>query len=340
MTELQQSPDNSIRRAGFVVIGRNEGERLKDSLNSVMRHAPGSPIVYVDSDSIDGSSDYSRSLGIETVCLSTDRPFTAARSRNAGFERLLEVHPDLEFVQFMDGDCELIEGWIESALNVLSAEKDIGIVSGRLFEKYPDASIYNTIIDIEWDTPVGEASTVLGNFCVRTEAFKRVNGFTIDIIAAEDNDFCLRVRAAGYRILRLEPEMTWHDANIMRLSQWYKRSIRGGYGFANISHLHGDNPECHSRKQLYSIVFWGGIVPSIFVVSLLVNPAIAVGLVVIYALIIVRLVLKKIVQGNSVKIACVYSFLIYTGKIAEFLGVLRYWKNTVLVQNHNIIEYK
>ena len=45
------------------------------------------------------------------------RPFTAARARNAGFKRLRELAPDLNYVQFIDGDCELIETWPETAIS-------------------------------------------------------------------------------------------------------------------------------------------------------------------------------------------------------------------------------
>ncbi len=42
---------------GVVVIGRNEGERLRRCLESVLGATPG--VVYVDSGSSDGSPGYS-----------------------------------------------------------------------------------------------------------------------------------------------------------------------------------------------------------------------------------------------------------------------------------------
>ena len=89
---------------GVVVIGRNEGERLLRCLRSVAGRA--GAVVYVDSGSTDGSVEAARALGAEVVLLDPAVPFTAARARNAGLERLVELRPVVERVQFVDGDCE------------------------------------------------------------------------------------------------------------------------------------------------------------------------------------------------------------------------------------------
>ncbi|MEO0678525.1 MAG: hypothetical protein AAFZ02_13325, partial [Pseudomonadota bacterium] len=52
-------------------------------------------------------AEAARALGAEVVELDLAIPFTAARARNAGFRALLARAPELDFVQFVDGDCEL-----------------------------------------------------------------------------------------------------------------------------------------------------------------------------------------------------------------------------------------
>ena len=93
-------------RSGAVVIGRNEGDRLRACIESVLPSFR--TTVYVDSGSTDGSIPLARSMEVEVVELDMDRPFTAARARNAGFERLKEIKPELAYVQFVDGDCEIV----------------------------------------------------------------------------------------------------------------------------------------------------------------------------------------------------------------------------------------
>jgi glycosyltransferase involved in cell wall biosynthesis len=130
-----------VSTIGVVVIGRNEGERLRRCLESVRSGA----VVYVDSGSSDGSVALARSLGVEVVGLDLSSPFTAARARNAGFERLLQFDPSAEFVQFVDGDCEVAAGWLERARKEFEARSDAAVVCGRLRERFPDATVYNRL---------------------------------------------------------------------------------------------------------------------------------------------------------------------------------------------------
>ena len=328
------------KKIGFVSIGRNEGDRLKSGLRAIQNLCPDAPIVYVDSGSNDDSVSFSRSLGIEVVELDLSIPFTAARARNAGFAKLLEAHPDLEFVQFMDGDCELQIGWVEAAIKALSEEESTGIVSGRRVEKFPEASVYNTLMDIEWNTPVGETLAVLGDMCVKVHMFKEIEGFSENIIAAEDDDLCIRARRAGYKVFRIDAVMSHHDANIMHLSQWYRRSKRGGHGYANINHIHGKGPDKYFRRELRSVSVWGAIVPLAFFSFLIIYPPISAFILAFYLLFISKTILRRKLLGDSLKVAIAYGALIFTGKIPEFFGIIEYWKNRLLSRKHQLIEYK
>lgn len=146
---------------GLVAIGRNEGQRLHRSLNSVVGR--GLTVVYVDSGSTDGSIELARSLGAEVVELDLSRPFTAARARNEGFERLSDLDPEVCFVQFVDGDCEVVEGWLEKAKQVLEQNPEVVVVCGRRRERSPESTVYNRLTDLEWDSPVGEATACGGD---------------------------------------------------------------------------------------------------------------------------------------------------------------------------------
>lgn len=336
MSERAHTPAD----VGFIAIGRNEGERLQAALKAIKNFCSDSPVVYVDSGSTDDSVAFAQSLGIDVVELDMSIPFTAARARNAGFEQLINQHPTLEYVQFFDGDCEMIEGWIEQAITVLDAEENIAIVSGRRMEKFPKASIYNTLMDIEWNTPIGDIKAVLGDMCVRVTAFNEVEGFCENIISAEDDDFCIRIRQHGYRVVRIDANMSRHDANIMTASQWYKRSQRGGHGYANIYHLHGQGEDRYFLKELKSVTFWGGFIPSLYFILLFTAPLLAIALLTVYSVFIAKTALRRILNGDSIKVGLVYAALIYTGKIPEFFGAVQYWKNRLLSRNHQLIEYK
>src|SRR5882762_4098126 len=162
-------------RLGIVVIGRNEGERLRACLASVTRLA--GLVVYADSGSTDGSTETARNLGVVVVALDMSIPFTAGRARNEGFQRLCELAPELSYVQFVDGDCAVVDGWPEAAAEFLDAHPDVAGVCGRRRERYPERSIYNLLCDIEWNTPVGEAKACGGDVMMRVEALGAAKGF-------------------------------------------------------------------------------------------------------------------------------------------------------------------
>lgn len=161
---------------GLVAIGRNEGERMRRCLESVMGR--GLVIVYVDSGSVDGSVELARSLGADVVELDLSRPFTAARARNEGFERLSQIDTQVRFVQFVDGDCEVANGWLEKARGVLEENPDVGVVCGRRRERFPEHTVYNRLADLEWDSPIGESKACGGDAMMRVEASARSAAIT------------------------------------------------------------------------------------------------------------------------------------------------------------------
>lgn len=198
-----------VQQIGVVAIGRNEGNRLKECLLSVL--GEGITVVYVDSGSTDGSVALARSLNVHVVELDLSIGFTAARARNAGFEHLLQVNPSIEFVQFVDGDCRVVQGWLQRAANEMVAHPEVVVVCGRRREEFPQNSIYNRLCDIEWDTPVGEAKACGGDAMMRVSALKQVGGFNPSLIAGEEPELCVRLRQNGGKIMRINAEMTCHS---------------------------------------------------------------------------------------------------------------------------------
>lgn len=191
-----------MSQIGVVAIGRNEGERLRRCLNSVADR--GLVLVYVDSGSGDGSIELARGLGVEVVELDLSRPFSAARARNEGLERLLEVAPSVQYVQFVDGDCEIVDGWVDRARRELDERPEAAVVCGRRRERYPEQSVYNHLADLEWDTPIGEAKACGGDALMRVAALRQAGAYNPELIAGEEPELCVRLRQKGWRIFRVD----------------------------------------------------------------------------------------------------------------------------------------
>jgi GT2 family glycosyltransferase len=321
-------------RIGVVVIGRNEGQRLVRCLQSL----PGGlqSCVYVDSGSTDGSVAMARSLGATVVELDMRQPFTAARARNAGFERLQELAP-VQQVQFLDGDCEVSPGWLEAASAFLGARPDVVAVAGRRRERFPDSTVFNRLCDIEWNTPVGEAKAIGGDAMFRADALRAAGGYRNDLIAGEEPELCLRLRAAGGHVWRLDADMTLHDAAITKWSQWWNRNVRSGHAFAEGAWLHGGPPEHHFVAETRRAVIWGVALP---LATVLASAASAWGpaLLLAYPLQWLRVGARCARQG--LPIPWRYAGFLVAARFPEAQGVLKFWAGRLFGRRSALIEYK
>jgi GT2 family glycosyltransferase len=329
----KSSPSDAI---GVVVIGRNEGERLRRCLNSLLDSTRS--IVYVDSGSSDDSVPMSRSMSVEVVELDLRTAFTAARARNEGFRRLIRIRPDLQYVFFVDGDCEVVAGWVDVATRFLDSRPDVAAVCGRLRERHPDKSVYNLLCDIEWESfPLGEAKMVGGNAVMRVEAFQQVNGFRADLICGEEPELCVRLRQKGWRIWQLETEMALHDAALYHFSQWWKRMVRGGYAYAQGAKEHGAPPEQHWVEESRRIWLWGLVIPlGILILALSVDLRL-LWLLAIYPLQVIRLAVrgKRSARENWVR-----ALALVLCKFPEMLGQLKFLTDKHRRVQSTLIEYK
>jgi glycosyltransferase involved in cell wall biosynthesis len=327
-------PADSSALFGAVAIGRNEGDRLKQCLASLSEAAR---IVYVDSGSSDGSVEWAKQMGADVVELDLSIPFTAARARNAGLRRLREIAPDLRYVQFIDGDCELNRDWPNAALTFLSSHDNFCVVFGRRRERYPGHSIYNLMCDHEWNVPVGESRACGGDVMMRIEALEAAGGYRDDLIAGEEPELCVRLRAAGQKIWRLDHEMTLHDAAMLRFSQWWRRQLRSGYAFAQGAQLHGRSPERHWVWESRRALFWGLGFPLVLICAFVVFGRWGLLLLLVYPLQILRR-MKHPPGPWATQLR--FAFFEQLSRFPEALGQLRFARDRRLGRGGKLIEYK
>lgn len=312
-----------------VVIGRNEGERLIRCLTSLKGQF--ASIVYVDSGSSDGSVDAALAIGAAVVSLDMALPFTAARARNAGIDHLCSKEPIPTYIQFLDGDCVLDPDWVQAAQTFLDTSQDVAVVCGRRRECDPQGTIYNGLIDREWDTPIGQADACGGDALIRSSALRATGGYNPELIAGEEPELCLRLRQAGWKIWRLDAEMTLHDADIQRFAQWWKRAQRGGHAYAEGAFLHRKSPEDYYVAQTKRALLWGAGVPLATCLGLLLSPW-ALAILLVWP----AQVLRLRISGKPWSVA----FFLTLAKLPEAQGALSYHFGRLKGTRSRIIEYK
>ncbi|MBS0197394.1 MAG: glycosyltransferase [Planctomycetes bacterium] len=336
-------PTEDHRTLGVVVIGRNEGERLVRCLESVRGRGG---VVYVDSGSTDGSVDTASRLGAEVIRLDMSKPFTAARARNAGFTRLRELNPSVRYVQFVDGDCEVREGWLSAGVAALEAQPGVAVVCGRLRERHPEHSIYNRMCDFGWDYPIGEIASCGGVAMYLAECYVAAGGFNESLIAGEEFELCSRFRRAGGRVVRVDCEMAWHDVGITRFGQWWRRAVRSGFGAAEGWFLYDSATGAELRRRTLRAAFWGGLIPALLVASLAIaiwsrlGWFLAGGLMSLWALNFVRLFTRELTRRHRWRDAMAIAAFSVIGKFAELRGVIEYWQRRLSGSRARLIEYR
>jgi cellulose synthase/poly-beta-1,6-N-acetylglucosamine synthase-like glycosyltransferase len=241
-------------------------------------------------------------------------------------------------VQFVDGDCEVREGWLEQALSFLKAEPKFAIACGRRRERYPEQTIYNKLCDMEWDTPIGEAIACGGDALVRVTAMKDVEGYRENLIAGEEPEMCFRMRQQGWKIMRIDREMTWHDAAMTNVSQWWKRHKRAGHAYAESYFLHGSSEEKFRQRENLRIIFWSLLL--VFVVTLSFVSAWFLLLSSFYLMQVARLTIKERNQGLLLKDSFILAASNVFSKFPQMLGLIVFYKNVLLSKKAKLIEYK
>lgn len=324
---------------GVVAVGKNEGERLIRCLRSVAGR--GLTVVYVDSASTDGSPGSARDLGAEVVELDMTMTFSAARARREGFERLVQLDPEVRYVQFIDGDCEVVEGWLDRARDELDARREVGVVCGRRTERRPEQSVYHRLADMSWNGPPGEISACGGDSMMRVEALRAAEGgWNPRCMIGEEAELCIRLRRAGWKVVRLDAGMTIHDMNMDRFSQWWRRTVRTGYGFAEGVARHGSGPERHLVREHGSAVFWGLVLPLAALALAWPTQGLSLALLVAYPLLYARIVRRLKRSQLSKGDARLYALSCVIGKFAQAIGVVRFWRRWALGKDGVWIEYK
>jgi len=325
---------------GIVVIGRNEGQRLMGCLGAIC--PTGLHIVYVDSGSTDGSADQARQMGVNVIVLDDRVPFTAARGRNAGFVHLTHKFPELRFVQFLDGDCEISPAWLKTAARALRSNIQLVMVCGRRREQFPELSIYNRLCDMEWNTSIGETNTCGGDFMVRVTEFSAVGGFNESLIAGEEPELCWRLRVAGGTIERLPVEMTVHDANLKKFHQWWKRQVRAGHAAAENADLHGRVDGKHYVRNVASNLAYGIVIPAVAAATAYFSVVASVlFLVAVYSQLFFRVLTFRRQRADPSSNAALYAVFTVLVKFPQTFGALVYaWRRKVLKRQSGLIEYK
>ncbi len=338
MTAMETTSSGPL--LSVVVIGRNEGPRLVRCLESVRSMddpGGGVEVIYVDSASTDGSREAAHAMGARVVSVTSPRP-TAAMGRNAGWRTSTG-----RFVLFLDGDTILHPGFVEESLP--DFESDTAVVFGNRREIRPEASIYNRVLDLEWISPPGIADFCGGDALMRREALEAVQGYDETLIAGEEPQMCRRMRELGWKILHVDRPMTGHDLAMTRWSQYWRRGVRTGYAYAEVSERFRGTRlpfwEAEARHNRKHALAQAGLLALALLASIFWRTAWPVALLLVgFLLLSLRTAGKAAWKSPSLATRFLYGMHSHLQQASIYVGQLEYWRDRRNGRTRGLIEYK
>jgi glycosyltransferase involved in cell wall biosynthesis len=326
-----------------VIIGRNEGERLRRCLLSVekmLRPEGGIEVVYVDTASQDGSAEMVERERIRTIRL-FPRALSAALARNAGWRAV-----SAPFVLFLDGDSQIERDFAVRALPNFKDPK-VAIVWGRLREAYPSASLYNRLMHVQWiclrTLPEGPCFYGTGIGLVRRSALEAVGGFNDKMVAGENTEMGRRIQSAGYVVLHLALPMVRHDADMLHFIQYCRRFFREGYSYARLLEVYRS-----SRQPLFRFEFspLGGALILVGLPVMLVGSvafrswAVLAAPSAVLLVLLARTALRYRPMASNLREAALFSIHWHLKLIPNFLGHFTYHFDRIFGRERGLMEYR
>ena len=183
---------------------------------------------------------------------------------------------------------------------------------------------------------------------LRAAALDEVGGYSDEMIAGEEPDLSIRLRARGWRLLRLRDEMTLHDAAMTRFSQWWRRAERSGHAYAELATRHRGSPLQDYGRRLHGVLLWGAALPVIGMIAVVVGivtelawPSAIGGLLFALPLLqLARLMWRERRVGRGWRDAATLSLFLMLAKPAQTIGAARFWMARIGGGRTRLIEYK
>lgn len=345
-----QAHDNSTLAAEYsvaptasvVIIGRNEGERLArciESVRSITGVNAEIELIYVDSGSADRSIQLATDAGAKVFEIHSSTP-TAALGRNVGWRA---AHG--EFILFLDGDTILHPEFLRKALDTIIEDPMIAAVWGHRQETHPDQSIYNRVLDLDWIYAPGITEFCGGDVLMRRTALHQVDGFDAGLIAGEEPELCRRLRSRGYSIVHIDASMTGHDLSMTRLSQYWRRALRAGHAYAEVSRRFSNTADPfwapQRRQNFVRGGFWLLSLILAMICSLLFFSALPVlAWIILLIMLAARTAWLARWKSESMVTLFLYGIHSHIQQIPILVGQLQFANITRNGQSRKLIEYK
>ena len=258
-SDTDKQPDRDAQKTpevGVVILEKVDSPPPEETIRALVAKVP---VVFVTYSGERAQGEAARNAGAVVVKMRGENETPPARSRNAGFRQLRKITPELDYVQFLDGDVRLSDRWLDYAVTFIERRPEIAALDGVISESETGP------VNSPAQSDNREVSVTGNNVLIRVKDFVDIGGLRGDLAIADIQDFCLRTRGRGHHIWRLELPMGERTNTKIGLGKWWRKASETGYEHAFCASLHGAPPERYRVKEMHRAVFWGGILPILIV---------------------------------------------------------------------------
>jgi glycosyltransferase involved in cell wall biosynthesis len=218
-------------RVSVVVKAFNEEKRIQAAIESALRavSAVGGEVVLADSCSTDRTIELARAYPIRIVQLAHPDERCCGVGPQLGFQ-----HSHGEFVYILDGDMQLLDGFLEQALAVLTQHVDVAGVGGRVVEQNKESLEHLARGERLWaQRAPGSVDRLDGGGLYRRSAIEDAGYLSNrNLHSYEEFDLAVRLHVLGWRLWLLPLDAVnhfAHDAPPYRLlmRRWRSRYLCG-----------------------------------------------------------------------------------------------------------------
>ncbi|HTJ97418.1 MAG TPA: glycosyltransferase [Rhodocyclaceae bacterium] len=189
-------------RVSVIIKALNEERRIATAIETALRAVAkvGGEVILADSCSTD-----------RTIEIASTYPIKIVQLENPG-ERCCGVGPQLgyqfaegEFVYILDGDMEMLDGFLEDALFFMDNHQDFAGIGGQIIEKNTHSLEYISRMErSSGHMQVGEVDRLDMGGLYRRKAVEQVGYFSNrNLHSYEEFDLAIRLRVKGWRLWRL-----------------------------------------------------------------------------------------------------------------------------------------
>lgn len=226
----------------IVLISKNQAWNMNRLIESILQQASfisSKEIVLVDSASTDNTIEVAVEYPICVFQLRATQQLTPAAGRYIGYK-----HTTGEFILFLDGDMELAEGWLEKAFQIFNDNPEVALVTGKTVDLPKAAKAINKpSLSPDAPTETIKVPYTGGAGMYRRSVLEEVGTFNPYLYSDEEPDLCIRIRYAGYYLVRVLYPIAFHYTDprgglSVQVARW-KRKLYLGAG-QNLRYHLGD----------------------------------------------------------------------------------------------------